>query len=167
MDNPATIPPSFFSFFRRRAPVELEKDEFGAIRPFSNDAIQLDLEGPAALIGDNPFAVVGGTGAVWIRAKEQPGSVRLTATHPVFGKKKNKCKLRWLRLLPKRLKTSRVCRPRSGSETALLPFWCMGTDNSAAFADRQDLISLHLGETLDFLRRGPFHFNDVCLQSLS
>ena len=87
MDKPATIPPSFFSFFRRRAPVELEKDEFGAIRPFSNDAIQLDLEGPAALIGDNPFAVVGGTGAVWIRAKEQPGSVRLTATHPVFGKK--------------------------------------------------------------------------------
>src|SRR6266700_3811744 len=38
-------------------------DEFGAIRPFSNDAIQLDLEGPAALVGDNPFAVVGGTGA--------------------------------------------------------------------------------------------------------
>ncbi len=87
MDKPATIPPSFFSFFRRRAPVELEKDEFGAIRPFSNDAIQLDLEGPAALIGDNPFAVVGGTGAVWIRAKEQPGSVRLTATHPVLGQK--------------------------------------------------------------------------------
>ena len=62
-------------------------DEFGAIRPFSNDAIQLDLEGPAALVGDNPFAVVGGTGAVWIRAKEQPGSVRLTATHPVLGQK--------------------------------------------------------------------------------
>jgi len=62
-------------------------DEFGAIRPFSNDPIQLDLEGPAALIGDNPFTVVGGTGAVWIRAKEQPGSVRLTATHPVLGKK--------------------------------------------------------------------------------
>jgi len=31
--------------------------------------------------------VVGGTGAVWIRAKEQPGTVSLTATHPVFGKK--------------------------------------------------------------------------------
>ena len=62
-------------------------DEFGAIRPFANDAIRLELEGPAQLIGDNPFAVVGGTGAVWIRAKEQPGTVRLTATHPVFGKK--------------------------------------------------------------------------------
>ena len=62
-------------------------DEFGAIRPLVNDAIRLELEGPAQLIGDNPFVVVGGTGAVWIRAKEQPGTVRLTATHPVFGKK--------------------------------------------------------------------------------
>lgn len=26
------------------------------------------LEGPAELIGDNPFALIGGTGAVWIRA---------------------------------------------------------------------------------------------------
>src|SRR5215469_12145314 len=60
-------------------------DEFGAIRPFSNDAVQLQLEGPAVLIGDNPFALIGGTGAVWIRAKEQPGTVRLTATHPVLG----------------------------------------------------------------------------------
>src|SRR5215831_12001749 len=60
-------------------------DEFGAIRPFANDAVRLQLEGPAVLIGDNPFALVGGTGAVWIRAKEQPGTVRLTANHPVLG----------------------------------------------------------------------------------
>ena len=60
-------------------------DEFGAIRPFANDAVPLQLEGPAVLIGDNPFALVGGTGAVWIRAKEQPGTVRLTANHPVLG----------------------------------------------------------------------------------
>jgi beta-galactosidase len=61
-------------------------DEFDAIRPFANDAVELGLEGPAELIGDNPFAVVGGTGAVWIRAKEEPGTVRLTVTHPVLGK---------------------------------------------------------------------------------
>ena len=60
-------------------------DEFGAIRPFANDAIKLKLEGPAEIIGDNPFALIGGTGAIWIRAKEQPGTVRLTATHPVLG----------------------------------------------------------------------------------
>ena len=62
-------------------------DEFDAIRPFANDAIKFELEGPAQIIGDNPFAVVGGTGAIWIRAKEQAGSVRLTATHPVLGKR--------------------------------------------------------------------------------
>src|SRR5205814_175036 len=40
-------------------------DEFGAPRPFSNDSIKLDLQGPAELIGENPFALIGGTGAVW------------------------------------------------------------------------------------------------------
>ena len=60
-------------------------DEFGAIRPFASDSIRLELDGPADLIGDNPFSLVGGTGAVWIRAKEQPGKVKLTATHPVLG----------------------------------------------------------------------------------
>ncbi len=61
-------------------------DEFDAIRPFANDAIKFELEGPAEIIGDNPFSVVGGTGAIWIRAKEQAGTARLTATHPVLGK---------------------------------------------------------------------------------
>jgi beta-galactosidase len=60
-------------------------DEFGAIRPFANEAIKFDLEGPAEIIGDNPFALIGGTGAIWIRAKEQPGTVKLTATHPQLG----------------------------------------------------------------------------------
>ncbi|MGA8432565.1 MAG: glycoside hydrolase family 2 TIM barrel-domain containing protein [Candidatus Sulfotelmatobacter sp.] len=61
-------------------------DEFDAIRPFANDAVKLELEGPAEIIGDNPFSLIGGTGAVWIRAKEQAGTVRLTATHPALGK---------------------------------------------------------------------------------
>ena len=60
-------------------------DEFGAVRPFANDSIHLQLQGPAELIGDNPFSIVGGTGAIWVRAKEQPGTVRLIATHPVLG----------------------------------------------------------------------------------
>lgn len=60
-------------------------DEFGAIRPFANDSIKLEIEGPADILGDNPFSLIGGTGAVWIRAKEQPGTVRLTAIHPQLG----------------------------------------------------------------------------------
>jgi beta-galactosidase len=62
-------------------------DEFGIIRSFANDAIQLNVEGPAEIIGDNPFALVGGTGAVWLRAKEHAGRVRLTVVHPVLGKR--------------------------------------------------------------------------------
>ena len=60
-------------------------DEYGAIRPLANDSIKLVLEGPAEIIGDNPFALIGGTGAVWIRSKEQAGTARLTATHPRLG----------------------------------------------------------------------------------
>jgi beta-galactosidase len=60
-------------------------DDFGAIRPFADDSIKLEIEGPAEIIGDNPFSLVGGTGAIWIRTKEQAGSARLTATHPRLG----------------------------------------------------------------------------------
>jgi len=60
-------------------------DEFGAIRPYANDPIVLSLEGPAEIIGDNPFALIGGTGAIWVRAKEEPGMVTLTARHPRLG----------------------------------------------------------------------------------
>jgi beta-galactosidase len=62
-------------------------DEFDAIRPFANDAIRFEMTGPAQLVGDNPFALIGGTGAIWIRAGEQPGKVRLTARHPVLGER--------------------------------------------------------------------------------
>jgi hypothetical protein len=60
-------------------------DEFGAVRTYANDAITLHLEGPADLIGDKPFSLIGGTGAVWVRARETSGTVRLTATHPRLG----------------------------------------------------------------------------------
>jgi len=60
-------------------------DQFGAIRTYANDAVLLNLEGPATLIGDNPFSLIGGTGAVWIRVTEKPGTIRLTATHPWLG----------------------------------------------------------------------------------
>ena len=60
-------------------------DEFGAIRTYANDPITFTLQGPAELIGDNPFSLIGGTGAVWVRAREQAGTVRLTANHPRLG----------------------------------------------------------------------------------
>jgi beta-galactosidase len=63
-------------------------DEFDNIRPYAGDPIQLTLEGPAQIIGDNPFALVGGTGAIWIRTRQQPGTATLTAKHPRLGEQK-------------------------------------------------------------------------------
>jgi beta-galactosidase len=60
-------------------------DEFGAVRTYANDPISFELEGPAELIGDNPFALTGGRGAVWVRAGESAGTVRLRAKHPRLG----------------------------------------------------------------------------------
>jgi beta-galactosidase len=60
-------------------------DEFGCVRPFANESVRFELQGPAQLIGDNPFSLVGGTGALWIRAQEQPGKAVLKAIHPYLG----------------------------------------------------------------------------------
>jgi beta-galactosidase len=60
-------------------------DEFDAVRPYANDPIVFTLEGPAEILGDNPFALIGGTGAIWIRAKELAGAVRFSAKHPRLG----------------------------------------------------------------------------------
>ena len=60
-------------------------DEFGDLRRYSTAAIPLTLDGPGEIIGDNPVTLMGGCGAIWIRAKQQPGTVRLRAVHPVLG----------------------------------------------------------------------------------
>ncbi|HKR21533.1 MAG TPA: glycoside hydrolase family 2 TIM barrel-domain containing protein [Pyrinomonadaceae bacterium] len=62
-------------------------DEYGAVRPLANAAIRLSLEGPGEIVGENPFSLFGGVGAVWIKTREAPGVIRLTATHPTLGSK--------------------------------------------------------------------------------
>ena len=62
-------------------------DEFGSVRPFAVGSIILALEGPGEIIGDNPFALAGGVGAVWIKTKEASGTIRLNAKHPRLGTK--------------------------------------------------------------------------------
>jgi len=57
------------------------------VRPFANAAIALSLQGPAEIIGENPFALFGGVGAVWIKTTLNPGVVKLTATHQILGSK--------------------------------------------------------------------------------
>jgi beta-galactosidase len=62
-------------------------DEFGNVRPFSNAAITLSLQGPGEIIGDNPFALFGGVGAVWIKTRPGAGLISLKATHETLGSK--------------------------------------------------------------------------------
>jgi beta-galactosidase len=62
-------------------------DKYGAVRPYSTAAVSLEIDGPAEIIGENPFAIVGGVGAVWIRTQTTPGTIQLQAKHPVLGKK--------------------------------------------------------------------------------
>jgi len=60
-------------------------DEFGSLRHFASDAIELTLEGPGQIVGDNPFGLIGGTGAIWIRTTETPGTITLKGKHPWLG----------------------------------------------------------------------------------
>jgi beta-galactosidase len=60
-------------------------DEFGALRHFAADAITFTLSGPATFIGENPFGLIGGTGAIWLRTTHMPGTITLAAKHPYLG----------------------------------------------------------------------------------
>ena len=63
-------------------------DRYGAPRPYVTGQVILGVDGPAVLIGDNPFdfTSAGGVGAVWIRSLPgSPGTVTVTASHPTLG----------------------------------------------------------------------------------
>jgi beta-galactosidase len=62
-------------------------DEYGSPRPFASGAVALAIEGPGQIIGENPFSLVGGVGALWIKTKESSGTIVLRANHPVLGEK--------------------------------------------------------------------------------
>jgi hypothetical protein len=63
-------------------------DAHGNQRRSGTGKVTLRAEGPARLIGDNPFPLgrYGGAGAVWLRSRPgQPGPVTVTADHPGLG----------------------------------------------------------------------------------
>jgi beta-galactosidase len=62
-------------------------DEFGGSRPFASGAIAFEIEGPGEIIGENPFSLFGGVGAIWIKTKESAGTIKLRAKHPTLGTK--------------------------------------------------------------------------------
>ena len=64
-------------------------DRYGAPRPYVTGQLVLDVEGPAVLVGDNPFdlAATGGVGAAWIRSVPgSAGTVTVSASHPSLGR---------------------------------------------------------------------------------
>jgi len=63
-------------------------DRFGEPRGHSRTIVNLELTGPAVLVGDNPFDLEqsGGVGAVWIRTlPDHPGDIILRAFNDDFG----------------------------------------------------------------------------------
>lgn len=60
-------------------------DQFGNTQQFASGAVALSVTGPAEIVGENPFSIVGGVGAVWLKAKEAGGTVRITAKHQYLG----------------------------------------------------------------------------------
>jgi beta-galactosidase len=63
-------------------------DRYGAPRPYVGGQVGFDVEGPAVLVGDNPFdfAATGGARAVWVRSRPGTrGTVTVRASHPDLG----------------------------------------------------------------------------------
>jgi beta-galactosidase len=54
-------------------------DQFGNRLPFAIKVIDFEIDGPAELIGDNPFPLVGGQAAFFVRAKHEAGTVTIRA----------------------------------------------------------------------------------------
>jgi beta-galactosidase len=49
--------------------------------------VSLTIDGPGEIVGENPYGLVGGAGAIWIKTKPEPGVIHLTARHPYLPKK--------------------------------------------------------------------------------
>ena len=65
-------------------------DRFGATRPSVGGTVALQISGPGAIVGDNPFQLAdnGGTGAVWIKSFEgEAGRIKVVAYHSSLGEK--------------------------------------------------------------------------------
>lgn len=54
-------------------------DQFGNRLPYTNQVITFEIDGPADLIGENPFALIGGQAALYIKARHEPGEVTIVA----------------------------------------------------------------------------------------
>ena len=54
-------------------------DEFGNPLPYANKVVSFELKGDADLIGENPFPLIGGQAALYVKARHQAGTVIVRA----------------------------------------------------------------------------------------
>jgi beta-galactosidase len=54
-------------------------DTYGNVLPYALNIVQFTLEGEAELIGTNPFPLVGGQAALFVKAKHSASTVKITA----------------------------------------------------------------------------------------
>jgi beta-galactosidase len=57
-------------------------DRFGNPLPYVNQVVTFEIDGPAELLGENPFALMGGQAALYLRAGHTPGTATVRATTP-------------------------------------------------------------------------------------
>jgi beta-galactosidase len=57
-------------------------DKYGNRLPYAITVVSVQLEGAGTLIGDNPFPLVGGQGALYVRTADLPGTITVTARAP-------------------------------------------------------------------------------------
>ncbi|MNI83871.1 hypothetical protein D3C73_1407210 [compost metagenome] len=55
------------------------QDSHGQTLQLAHHAVSFHIEGPARLIGENPFSLEAGRGAVYIQATRTPGTIRCIA----------------------------------------------------------------------------------------
>ena len=60
-------------------------DKYGNTQQFASGAVVLSISGPGEIIGENPFGLVGGAGAIWIKTLQTPGTIQLSAKHQYLG----------------------------------------------------------------------------------
>ncbi|HOJ34610.1 MAG TPA: glycoside hydrolase family 2 TIM barrel-domain containing protein [Candidatus Hydrogenedentes bacterium] len=69
-------------------------DPFGNFLPYATGSVFFSLIGPAEIIGENPFALVAGRGAVWMKAGTRPGEAILRAEKKGLPPKEIKVRIR-------------------------------------------------------------------------
>lgn len=65
----------------------LVTDQFGNRRRSASGVIDVEVCGGAEVVGEAPFGLVAGGGAVYVRAGHQPGDATITVSHPRLGRR--------------------------------------------------------------------------------